>query len=82
MIEISTIFQELRAALKNHMTARSSLTEIGANAGALYREWRESKKMSLRDAAKKMEISPAYLSDLERGTRRWSEKLIEKAEGL
>ena len=82
MIDISTVFQELRAALRNHMTAKGNLTDIGASAGALYRQWRESKGMSLRDAAKKMGISPAYLSDLERGSRRRSEKLIEKAEGL
>ena len=42
-------------------------------AGALVRERRLETGISLRAFAKQLEISPSYLSDLERGRRNWSE---------
>lgn len=43
--------------------------------GAFWRRIRERYGLSLRDMAKRLEFSPAYLSDLEQGKRNWS---IEK----
>lgn len=43
--------------------------------GAFWRIIRERYGFSLRDMAKRLEFSPAYLSDLEQGKRNWS---IEK----
>ena len=39
--------------------------------GSALRKVRESKNISLRILAKRMEISAGYLSDLERGNRNW-----------
>ena len=43
--------------------------------GAACRKHRESTGHSLRDVARKMKISPSYLSDLEHGNRNWSHAL-------
>lgn len=39
----------------------------------------KSKKVSLRGLAKRMKISAAYLSDLTRGNRKWSDELFQQA---
>ena len=44
----------------------------------LCRSYREKSGLSLRECAKKMDISAAYLSDLERGRRKWNVKIVEK----
>ena len=41
-------------------------------------EERKKRKLSLRKAAKQLSISPAYLSDIERGNRELSVTLFEK----
>jgi cytoskeletal protein RodZ len=41
------------------------------------RRLRLQSKVSLREVAKRMKISPAYLSDLERGNRNWSDALCQ-----
>lgn len=40
------------------------------------RELREKKDLSLRELAKKLEVSPAFLSDIELGRRYPSDKLL------
>jgi transcriptional regulator with XRE-family HTH domain len=47
-------------------------------AAGLLRERREKSGKSLRSVARTMKISSAYLSDLERGNRKWDNELIEK----
>ena len=46
--------------------------------GARHRHVREGLKMSLREAAGKIGISAAYLSDLERGNRAWGRSISER----
>jgi hypothetical protein len=44
-------------------------------AGAAVRQRRIARGISLRSFARVMEISPSYLSDLERGRRNWTKNL-------
>ena len=44
--------------------------------GLAMRKHREKEKVSLRKHAERMGLSPAYLSDLERGRRNWSDDLV------
>lgn len=46
--------------------------------GRKMRLFRESKERSLRSVAEEMGISAAFLSDLERGRRNWSDKLVSQ----
>lgn len=46
--------------------------------GEYVRKRRESLKMTIRDFAEKVNISPAYLCDIEKGNRRPPEKYLEK----
>ena len=48
------------------------------NAGAVLRTEREKARVSLAMVAAAMEISPAYLGDLERGNRDWSNRRVEQ----
>lgn len=48
--------------------------------GAALRAKREGFGRSLRDQARAMAVSPAYLSDLELGRRTWRGELIERYE--
>lgn len=45
----------------------------------IIRDARKKKDMSLRKLATAMEISAAFLSDLERGNRRWTEIRFNQA---
>jgi len=44
--------------------------------GQYYRKIRESKEWSLRDLAIEMQITPSYLSDMERNRREMKEKYV------
>ena len=46
--------------------------------GEYVKERRESLKMTMRDFAEKVQISPAYLCDIEKGNRKPPEKYLEK----
>jgi len=46
--------------------------------GGIMRTMRETAEVSLRSVAKTMGITPAYLSDLERGRRAWNDKLCKR----
>ena len=48
--------------------------------GAAYRKARELKGISLRECARRMKISAMYLSDMERGMRKWNDRLRAKIE--
>lgn len=48
--------------------------------GKVMRDKRVAKLLSIREVARHMEISAAYLSDLEHGRRVWSEGLIDDYE--
>lgn len=45
-------------------------------AGALLRGMRERTGLTAKDVAARLGISPQYLSDLERGRRRWTPALV------
>jgi len=47
--------------------------------GCQVRRFREQKGISLRQTAVGMDISPPYLSDLERGNRNWTQFLLDRA---
>lgn len=51
-----------------------------AATGAVFREWRESLGVTLSKCAESMGYTPPYLSDLERGRRPWSERLVAEYE--
>lgn len=51
-------------------------------AGEEIRREREVANISLRTLAKRMGFSAAYLSDMERGRRNWSNARFEKAANL
>lgn len=60
------------------ITRRIQVEEIDhAETGALFRAKREAHSISLRDLAKAMRLSPAYISDIERGRRNWNADLVE-----
>jgi transcriptional regulator with XRE-family HTH domain len=46
-------------------------------AGTTLRKLRKSKHLSVREVARRMDLSAPYVSDLELGRRHWSEDLIE-----
>lgn len=46
--------------------------------GLEMRQMREKKRVSLRDMAKRLDISAPYLSDLELGRRGWNTDLMER----
>lgn len=48
--------------------------------GADLRRLREGAGLSLREMAARLNMSPAYLSDLERGHRAWRPDLIKRYE--
>lgn len=48
-------------------------------AGKAMREAREAAGISLRDMAEKLNVSPPFLSDMERGNRKYSEAWIDEA---
>lgn len=51
--------------------------------GEYVKQRRESLKMTMRDIAQRVQISPAYLCDIEKGNRKPPEKYLEKfAEAL
>jgi len=46
--------------------------------GAYFKVHRRDSRISLREVAKRLNISAAYCSDLEQGRRRWSLELMER----
>lgn len=46
--------------------------------GEYVKQRRESLKMTMRDFAEKVQISPAYLCDIEKGNRKPPERFLEK----
>lgn len=51
--------------------------ENAAYRGGQMRALRKSAGLSLREVARRLDFSAAYISDLELGRRDWSEKLIK-----
>lgn len=51
--------------------------ENAAYRGAEMRKLREAADLTLREVARRLEFSAAYISDLELGRRDWSEGLIK-----
>lgn len=47
--------------------------------GDKFKFWRKEKAIGLREAARMLNISHTYLSQLERGERRWTSILIAEA---
>lgn len=48
--------------------------------GAKMRSLRQSKGLSIRQLARKLRFTPAYLSDLEKGKRNWRDELVNAYE--
>jgi transcriptional regulator with XRE-family HTH domain len=46
--------------------------------GLALRNMRKETGISLREVARRMNITPPYLSDLERGNRTWTDELCER----
>jgi len=69
---------QLRIADKKHAAATAKLLQAYRDYGIALRAWRESQNMSLRCLAKWLQVSPAYLSDVERGNRHPTERITLK----
>src|SRR5919202_210793 len=70
------------AASENHGTGQTP-EDIRTALGALLRRVRESQARSLTDVARAAEISPAHLSEVERGLKELSiERLVDVANSL
>lgn len=50
--------------------------------GAAVRKYRLRRRRSLRSVARELGWSATYLSDLERGKRRWNQVLLGKVNGV
>lgn len=86
---MSTNYREIRRAvdLLNDCEdklgkANEALGDAWTAFGRVLRKLRESKHMSLRDAAKKLGISAPYLSDVELGRRRMTDDRVESCLNL
>ncbi len=49
-----------------------------AEQGKKMRELRLAKKLSLKEVARRMNLTAAYISDMELGRRNWRAELVEK----
>ena len=49
-----------------------------AATGAAFRRQRENCQLSLRDLGSQLNLSAAYICDLENGKRQWNEKLFAR----
>ena len=79
--ELPIVLARARFRLEVVRDALSDLRTKRVEYGALSRTVRVARGMSLREVARRCKISPAFLSDFERG-RRWSEGLATKLEAL
>jgi len=86
---MSTNYREIRRAvdtLNEREDALGKANEALGDAwnefGRVLRKLRESRDMSLRDAAKKLGISAPYLSDVELGRRRMTDDRVESCLNL
>jgi transcriptional regulator with XRE-family HTH domain len=62
-------------------TQKKTTVEIrNEQAGQMVRELRERKGVSLRTVAKRLGLSAAFISDLERGRRNWSKARFSEVE--
>lgn len=61
-----------------HLLALKNVRDQNCVVGKMFREARESHEISLRAAAKRLRVSPAFLSDVELGRRYANKKLREK----
>lgn len=65
--------------MKTPLTTTTVTSLDHAKCGDSVRERREAKNKSLRWLAHRMKVSPAFLSDLERGRRNWTRIRFEQA---
>lgn len=69
--------QELSKASQRWKSAAKEQVDASWSVGHAARLMRGKKKISLRECARRMDVSAAYLSDLERGNRTWTDKAVE-----
>lgn len=68
----------MKKLLQQIKRLRSSQTQaLERDFMAKFRAWRIKEKMTLRDAAKELAISPQYLCDMEYGRRHMSDAMID-----
>lgn len=51
------------------------------NLGRVVRVWRREQKMPLKELADRLQVSIAFVSNLERGRKVWSLKMLERLKG-
>lgn len=61
----------LDAALLKREKADRNLASVYIEIGSRLRKMREERKITLREMARRLACSAAYVSDLERGRRNW-----------
>lgn len=79
---ITEAVDELREACDDADEANDRVENQFSEFGNELRRVRESRKESLRALARRLKISPTYLSDIERGKRNAPWTLIEKLEKM
>lgn len=86
---MSTNYREIRQAVdmlnarEDELNdARKRLDSAWAEFGQVLRRLRESRNMSLREAAKVLGVSAPYLSDVELGRRRMTDDRVEQCLNL
>lgn len=73
-----SLCRELRLQFRLERELATCRTELMFKIGEAARSFRISKNLSLREVARRMDISAPYLQDLETGKRGWSEGRIKQ----
>ena len=75
-----TAITELRRILDVRTDVETEARQVQFNTSVILRNRREKAGVSLRTMAKRLKVSPPYLSDLERGRRNWSVEMVQRFE--
>jgi len=81
-VALSRLVRRLGEADRITHEWRKNHTEILREVGYVMREKRKACKMSLRTLAKKLGCSAMFLSDMERGNRKYSIEWCRKADAI
>lgn len=75
---IDWCIRRIKGANLDMIKAASDMRSGMVAVGESMRELREDAKVSLRTIAKRIDVSPAFLSDLELGRRNWTPDLVRR----